>query len=319
MQPDFDRSQGIGASDSGSALGVNPYKTPFQLWQEKTKKIEPPDLSDNPHVKRGIRMEPIIRDWVKEDLGITIRKDNKTHFSKEYPFLYSHTDGFIKGKKRIAEIKAPSIHMLDQYGEEGTDEIPNYYLTQGLHMMTVQPEIEGVDYFIQFPGLEIKQYALDRSDHMIENYTDAITRFWDFVVHDTPPPPVNNEDVSKIYATSNGQMMPWNSDVDSLIQKYIKIKRKHKLDKEEIDTIGIDIKNRIGHYDYFTLKTGAKVKLTRVNKFNEDKLREINKDVHSKFVTKFDAPAFKKYDEELYDECCDKVQLRLDLPRSNPN
>tara|TARA_R100000808_G_C2056111_1_gene89551 strand:- start:155 stop:619 length:465 start_codon:yes stop_codon:yes gene_type:complete len=154
---------------------------------------------------------------------------------------------------------------------------------------------------------------------MIENYTDAITRFWDFVVHDTPPPPVNNEDVSKIYATSNGQMMPWNSDVDSLIQKYIKIKRKHKLDKEEIDTIGIDIKNRIGHYDYFTLKTGAKVKLTRVNKFNEDKLREINKEVHSKFITKFDASAFKKYDEELYDECCDKVQLRLDLPRSNPN
>ena len=105
MQPDFDRTQGIGASDSGSALGVNPYKTPFDLWQEKTKKITPPDLSDNPHVKRGIRMEPIIRDWVKEDLGITIRKDNKTHFSEEYPFLYSHTDGFIQGKKRIAEIK----------------------------------------------------------------------------------------------------------------------------------------------------------------------------------------------------------------------
>ena len=319
MQPDFDRTQGIGASDSGSALGVNPYKTPFDLWQEKTKKITPPDLSDNPHVKRGIRMEPIIRDWVKEDLGITIRKDNKTHFSEEYPFLYSHTDGFIQGKKRIAEIKAPSLHMLNQYGEEGTDEIPDYYLTQGIHMMLVQPEIEGVDYFIQFPGLEIKQYLLDRSDHMIKNYKDAITRFWDFVVHDTPPPPINNNDVSQMYSTSNGQMMPWDAEVETLIQKLIKIKSKHKEEKEQLDSLGVEIKNRIGNYDFFTLKTGGKVRLNRIKKFNEAKLREINEETYSKFLTKFDKDAFKKSDKDLYEECRTTIQVRLDLPRTNPS
>ena len=134
MQPNFDRTQGIGASDSGSAVGVNPHKSPLDLWQEKTKRKTPPDLSKNRNVRRGIVMEPIIRDWVKEDLGITINQDDKTHFSEEYPFLYSHTDGFIQGKKRIAEIKAPSFHSLHLYGEEGTHDIPDYYLTQKKHI-----------------------------------------------------------------------------------------------------------------------------------------------------------------------------------------
>ena len=35
------RNQGIGGSDAGVVLGVNPYKTPLSLYLEKTGQISP--------------------------------------------------------------------------------------------------------------------------------------------------------------------------------------------------------------------------------------------------------------------------------------
>ena len=33
-----ERTKGIGGSDVSTILGLNPYKTPLQLWEEKTGK-----------------------------------------------------------------------------------------------------------------------------------------------------------------------------------------------------------------------------------------------------------------------------------------
>lgn len=319
MHPNFDRSQGIGASDAGAAIGVNPNKSPFQLWREKTKEIIPPDISNNLNIKRGVRMEPLIRKWVKEDLGITIRKDNKTHFSETYPFLYSHTDGFIKGKKRIAEIKAPSLYMLEQYGPEHTDQIPDYYLAQGIHMLTVQPEIEGIDYFVQFPGHEIKQYILDREDHLIKSYVKAITRFWDFVVHKTPPPPVNNDDLNVIYKESNKKMMPYDVQTEVLVKDLIKIRKKIKEFQIEEKSMTFDVKNHIGNYDYFTMSDGGKVNLSRVKRklFDEEHLKN-NEEEYYNYCNLFNEKDFKKEKPLLHDKYSEEViSLRLILPKIN--
>ena len=35
-----ERSKGIGGSDVATVLGLNPYKTPLSLWEEKTGKTK---------------------------------------------------------------------------------------------------------------------------------------------------------------------------------------------------------------------------------------------------------------------------------------
>ena len=39
------RSLGVTATDIPVILGLSPYKTVWQLWAEKTGRINPPDLS----------------------------------------------------------------------------------------------------------------------------------------------------------------------------------------------------------------------------------------------------------------------------------
>ena len=36
----LERTKGIGGSDVATVLGLNPYKTPLSLWEEKTGKTE---------------------------------------------------------------------------------------------------------------------------------------------------------------------------------------------------------------------------------------------------------------------------------------
>lgn len=39
------RNTGLGGSDCGSILGLNPYKSALTLWSEKTGMMQPEDLS----------------------------------------------------------------------------------------------------------------------------------------------------------------------------------------------------------------------------------------------------------------------------------
>ena len=51
---------GIGASEIGCVLGSG-FKSAIDLWKEKTGKTKPKDLSANPAVELGNRMEDAIR------------------------------------------------------------------------------------------------------------------------------------------------------------------------------------------------------------------------------------------------------------------
>lgn len=39
-----ERTKGLGGSDAGVVLGLNKYKTAFELWLEKTGQVEPQEI-----------------------------------------------------------------------------------------------------------------------------------------------------------------------------------------------------------------------------------------------------------------------------------
>ena len=48
------RNKGIGGSDAGTIMGINPYRSRLSLWMEKTGQKEPDDLTENEAVEMGI-------------------------------------------------------------------------------------------------------------------------------------------------------------------------------------------------------------------------------------------------------------------------
>ena len=57
------RASSIGGSDVAALLGISPYKSKWQLWMEKSGKLEAEDLSYNTAVQAGTFIVSGIANW----------------------------------------------------------------------------------------------------------------------------------------------------------------------------------------------------------------------------------------------------------------
>lgn len=56
------RMNGIGGSDASAVVGMNPYKSNIDLFEEKIGRVMPKDISDKPCVIYGKNAEEYIRE-----------------------------------------------------------------------------------------------------------------------------------------------------------------------------------------------------------------------------------------------------------------
>ena len=177
------RDLGIGGSDAAVIMGMNPYKSPYQLWLEKTGQAEAPDLSGNQYVYWGTKNESNIADWFQEETGKKVKRLG-TLRSKEYPFMLANVDRTVVGENAGLEIKTAGVR---QYRKWKDDEIPDDYYCQCLHYMAVT----GADYWyiaVLLGGNEAKWKRIERNEEDIQHLIMAETDFWKLVETRTPPP-----------------------------------------------------------------------------------------------------------------------------------
>ena len=109
------RDKGIGGSDAGIVMNVSNYKTPYQLWEEKTGKVERPFIT-NEAIEKGNALEPIMFNMFKVFYSKeyeVIDTKNISLSSKQFPFLRANLDGALinkqTGQKGVLEIKSTTI------------------------------------------------------------------------------------------------------------------------------------------------------------------------------------------------------------------
>lgn len=177
------RNAGIGGSDASVIMGLNPYKSPYQLWLEKTGQAEAPDLSGNQYIYWGHKNEGNIADWFMEDTGKKVRKLG-TLRSRAHPFMLANVDRAVMGEEAGLEIKTAGVNQAKKW--KG-DEIPDSYYCQCLHYLTVT----GADRWyiaVLIGGNEAIRKTVERNDSDIKALIEAERDFWDHVVTRTPPP-----------------------------------------------------------------------------------------------------------------------------------
>lgn len=100
------RSLGIGGSEVATILGLNPYENAEELFLVKTKQAPPKDLSKNPHVQRGQRLEETARLIINEKLNDEFVP--ATFVMHNFEFCRYSADGINKDGSAIIELKAPA-------------------------------------------------------------------------------------------------------------------------------------------------------------------------------------------------------------------
>lgn len=185
------RKHYIGGSDASAVLGMNPYKTNLELWQEKTGIVQPEDISGKPYVQYGHAAESYLRelfalDFPEYEVGYA---DNNIWLNDRFPFAHASLDGWLAdqdGRKGILEIKTTNI-LQSMQKEKWNHRIPDNYYIQVLHYLMVTEfdfavlkaqlkyEFQGGDIMLQ-----TKHYKIERSEVQedIELLKSSEKEFW---------------------------------------------------------------------------------------------------------------------------------------------
>ncbi len=178
------REQGITASDIPIILGLSPYKTRWMLWAEKTNRINPPDLSRNPNVQRGHKLEDDIRKIAEAKYGellLPVCGENKRS-----PFLRASFDGVDQHNKPY-EFKAPSERIWNEIKDLGTScDTYKMYEAQVFAQCLVSESTEGRLIFGLEKG-EIMDFPVVLEKQHAQFILDEAKSFWNLVQNNTPP------------------------------------------------------------------------------------------------------------------------------------
>ncbi len=135
------RSNRVGGSEAAAIVGMNPYMSNTDLWDIKTGRKIPEDISDKPYVKFGTEAEPLMRELFKLDypeykVGYV---ENNMFLNSQYPWAHASLDGWLMdADDRIGVFENKTTEILQSMQKEKwKDRIPDNYYLQVLHYMAV--------------------------------------------------------------------------------------------------------------------------------------------------------------------------------------
>ena len=91
------RKCGITGTDAGAILGVNPYRSAFQVYHDKIS--DTTENIDNEAMRQGRDLEDYVAQRFTEATGLKVRRANAIYQSEEHPLLLADFDRLIVGRR----------------------------------------------------------------------------------------------------------------------------------------------------------------------------------------------------------------------------
>lgn len=167
------RRAGIGGSDAAVIVGLNRWKSPFQLWLEKTGKAEPEDLSDNEYVYWGKVLEEAVAKRFCELTGKKAQRRGLLQMDG-CPYIIASVDRMVVGENAGLECKTCNGFAAKEWED---DEVPAAYYVQCQHYMMVTG-CERWYIAVLIGGNRFVWKEIPRNDKEIDLLFQAETEFW---------------------------------------------------------------------------------------------------------------------------------------------
>lgn len=224
------RKQGIGSSDAGAAVGLNPYKSQLELWMEKTGRDTTLPKAD-PHDEEspmywGNVLEPVVAWHYSKRTSKRVRRINAVlqHPDPELPWMLANIDREVIGADdvQILECKTAGINGARLW-KEG---VPEYVQLQVMHQLAVTGK-QAADVAVLLGGQTLEIHRIERDEQMIARLIELERKFWQYVETDTPPPADGSASAEMalraLYPEDNGQTVDFSGRA-GLAAAYLELK-----------------------------------------------------------------------------------------------
>lgn len=234
------RKSGIGGSDASAVAGINPWKSPLNVYLDKTS--DTIDNSTNFRMELGNRLEQLVADLFTEETGKKVRNVNGILRNNNYKFAFANIDRAVVGEKSILECKTTNSFASKEW-EEG---VPPHYEIQCMHYMAVTGA-EKCYVAALIGNQEFRIHTLLRDEETIEYLMKIEKEFWENCIKgDNVPLPDGSSQYSdhlkNKYKNSNGEKinLEYLNNGKEKIESYFNLKdEKKNIDKKikEIEQI----------------------------------------------------------------------------------
>lgn len=213
------RKQGIGSSDAAAAVGLNPYKSPLELWLEKTGRDDGLPKAD-PHDEEspmywGNILEPIVAAHYTKRTGHRVRRINAVlqHPDPDKAWMLANIDREITAASdvQILECKTAGINGARLW-KEG---VPEYVQLQVHHQLAVTGK-QAADVAVLLGGQHLEIHRIERDEALITRLIELERQFWHYVETDTPPPADGSDSAEMalrcLYPEDKGQILDFKDE-----------------------------------------------------------------------------------------------------------
>lgn len=243
------RQLGIGGSDAAAACGLSKWKSPVEVWLDKTGQIDPVPAGEAAYW--GTLMEPIIRQEFADRTGFKIRQVNAILQHRRFPFMFANVDGIVTDPNLgdgIFEAKTASAYRAAEW-EHG---IPDEYALQVQHYMVVT----GLSFAwvaVLIGGNQFVWRLIERDEGIIDLLIQLESRFWKHVEDMTPPPidgsAASTELLNRLYPNSNSQIIDLPVDSLQWIQQFEQAQQEEKEAAYRKEEAANHIKELLGEFE----------------------------------------------------------------------
>ena len=305
------RRTGIGGSDVAAVLGLNPWKTPLDVWNDKLGLSEDKEMSEPAYW--GTVLEDTVAKEFQLRTGKRVQKVSHQFADPETPWAIANIDRAIINpeiakrvrplemtEKEIAkygnrpittdiafEAKTAHAFTADLWGPSQEleikqnnlrteHEIPLYYETQ-IQWYCGILRLRGMYLAVLIGGSDFRMYWIDARPDVFQVIKEKCSAFWNnYVLTKTPPEPINIEDVLKLYGKSNGKAIEAQGDLAINYGEYARLNGEIKELKKQQDAVKAKIAIDMKDNEILTLD-GKKVltyKTQTSKRFDSDSFRE---------------------------------------------
>lgn len=188
------RRKGIGGSDASVVCGINKYRSPIELWLDKTGQAAFEEAGEAAYW--GTILEPVVREEFTKRTGIGVKHLKQLLQHENYPFMLANLDGICETPDHgtcIFEAKTASAFKAAEWD----DKIPDEYMLQIQHYMAVTGS-HAAYIAVLIGGNTFKWKLIERDDELITMLIDLEADFWKHVT-DMTPPPLDGSDACEKY------------------------------------------------------------------------------------------------------------------------
>lgn len=183
-----ERRKGICSTDASAIVGINPWRGPLDVCLDKWGQL--PDRKQSPEMEWGLRLEPALAQAYADETGHELVKPAAIISHPDRPWQRSSTDYMRSDRSRIVELKTASWRNAHEWGDAGTDEVPEHYFLQVQHQMIVA-EVKAADVAVLVGGSDFRIYTVEFNQDLADMLTAEEEDFWHRYVVARQAPPID--------------------------------------------------------------------------------------------------------------------------------